>query len=316
MFKWLFGLLTNPRRAAARERAALVDHPTASRAAVADNDAAPPEMSAMAREFLGELVAKEEARELNEFSADGQLFLSAVVELISENRIEIPLLPQAALEIPRLLEKPDVGIPQLAAVLEQDPSLSVAVLRVANSAAFGSAHETASLRQAIVRLGLHRLRALLVTAHLESKVLHAGVFQEEARWLTTLSRAMAEVAVSLAPALSTAPDVLFTKGMLWHLEHLLVLTTVSTASARQRRRLAPEAEVLQEAFFRFGPTLRELAARAWDLRPLLIDAPDSYMSLCMIQIRRRVVAKWCGLGLPEELAGLPEDRLHLALERV
>lgn len=56
----------------------------------------------------------------------------------------------------------DAGMDSLAAVIEEDPAITTRVLRIANSAFFGSA--TGSVRQAITYLGLINVRNIVLTS--------------------------------------------------------------------------------------------------------------------------------------------------------
>ncbi len=56
------------------------------------------------------------------------------------------------------LNKPDVGVRELEAILKGDPAITYRVLRSINSAAFGIRQEIRSIRQALILLGTGRIR--------------------------------------------------------------------------------------------------------------------------------------------------------------
>lgn len=76
----------------------------------------------------------------------------------------IPALPTAATRMMVLLRDPDVDINEIIRTIEYDPGLTSNVLRLANSAYFGSPRTITSLREAIVRLGLNRIFQLVITS--------------------------------------------------------------------------------------------------------------------------------------------------------
>jgi HD-like signal output (HDOD) protein len=61
--------------------------------------------------------------------------------------------PAVVQRVMEYVRRPDFEIRQLQMMIEEDPSLSAKVLRVANSAAFAGAQPVASIRDAAVRLG-------------------------------------------------------------------------------------------------------------------------------------------------------------------
>jgi len=246
---------------------------------------------------------------LDDLGPDDRLFLSGVLRLVRERRLEIPVLPHAAIEVSRLLAHGDPSIGRYVEVLEKDPGLSVEVLRTANSAFYGFRRPARGLREAVVRLGLHPVRGLLVMAHLRSRVLRGGPFQEQAGWLNDLSLALARVFRKLAPDLGMDPDEASTRGLLFHVEHFVILGALGVIQTVARRPLNPSNHALAEAFRRCGTGVRELAADAWQL-PMLRPDPD--LDLRLRAVRRAVVRSWLGQA-GAEVPGVDPDRLSEVL---
>lgn len=66
---------------------------------------------------------------------------------------------QACLQLMSLLADPDVRVPDVVLALQADPSLTVKVLQVANSAAAGLTRRPGSVQEAVVQVGLQTLQA-------------------------------------------------------------------------------------------------------------------------------------------------------------
>jgi HD-like signal output (HDOD) protein len=77
----------------------------------------------------------------------------------------LPSLPATYLQLERATEDPNVSIGDIADIVEQDPAMSVKVLQLVNSAYFGLAQKTESIRKAVTYLGVENLKGLLVAAH-------------------------------------------------------------------------------------------------------------------------------------------------------
>jgi diguanylate cyclase (GGDEF)-like protein len=72
----------------------------------------------------------------------------------------LPSLPAVALEVIDLVQRPDIGVEDLAKAIGNDPALSAKVLRTVNSSFYAQARTISTIEQAIVILGLNSVRTL------------------------------------------------------------------------------------------------------------------------------------------------------------
>jgi HD-like signal output (HDOD) protein len=236
---------------------------------------------------------------------------------LQENTLEVPVLPNTAIEISRLLASPTSHLGDFVEAIESDPSLSVSVLRTANSAFYALSTPTNSLRDAVFRIGLSQLRTIVILSHLEGKVLQTGLFENEVLWLSDLSLSLAHLGQMLAPELSLEPSVAFTRGTLWHLEHFLIMGTLAEVARQRRVNRHPSPSCLHEAFFRFGPKIRELAARIWQLDELLTSVEkEDEVAFRYRQLQHALIAARTGTSRPQDLDWIPSERLSAAVARV
>lgn len=161
---------------------------------------------------------------------------------ISENK-------QSVLQLLSALHDPDVPIEKVERMIARDTLLSFKLLRLVNSAAFGLPRSVESLRQAIMLLGLQKLRNwvnLLALSNLSGKPHELSV--------AALTRArMCEMIASHIDKRSR-PDSYFTVGLLSTLDAFLdspledLLKNLSLSEALNQAMLAhsgPEGMVLQ-----------------------------------------------------------------------
>lgn len=73
---------------------------------------------------------------------------------------QLPPMPQVAARVLELINDPDSSPEDLHEVIEADPALASAVLRLVNSALFGVDHKVTSVGSAILMIGFLRLRSL------------------------------------------------------------------------------------------------------------------------------------------------------------
>ncbi|MEO8705343.1 MAG: HDOD domain-containing protein [Kofleriaceae bacterium] len=90
----------------------------------------------------------------------GETLRGIILQRIAANRLVLPTLPKATNSALAALRKPDANLAHIAAMLEEDPLIAPQLLRVASSAVYGGT-TVPSVAQAVVRLGVRRLRSLL-----------------------------------------------------------------------------------------------------------------------------------------------------------
>ena len=79
-----------------------------------------------------------------------------------DNISNLPTIPKTGMRIIKLAADPDVSIEELSAAIQQDPSLAVRLLKVANSPFCGASRHIDSLQLAIVILGLKEVQNIIL----------------------------------------------------------------------------------------------------------------------------------------------------------
>lgn len=87
---------------------------------------------------------------------------------------EFATLPTVAMKVLQLLENDDVSISEISKIIEADPSLTLKLLRVANSPIYGIKQHISSIHQAIITLGLNRLTNIVIGVSIFSRLLIKG----------------------------------------------------------------------------------------------------------------------------------------------
>lgn len=76
---------------------------------------------------------------------------------------DLASLPAIAQQVLIIANKPDASIDEMQSVIEQDPALTIRILKTVNSAYYGLQNEIADLKSAIVHLGITPVRNLAMT---------------------------------------------------------------------------------------------------------------------------------------------------------
>lgn len=89
-------------------------------------------------------------------------------ERIVERIDTLPPVPAAMSRLARTLANPDADTKEIVEIIQYEPGLTAGVLKMANSAYFGSVQSIGSLRQAVTRLGLDQIFRLVVISSVQS----------------------------------------------------------------------------------------------------------------------------------------------------
>lgn len=94
----------------------------------------------------------------------------SIVQKLIETQ-EFATLPPVAAKVLKLLENDSISVNELSAVIETDATLTLKLLRVANSPLYAMKTEVHSIHQAILTLGLNRLTNIVLGVSIFSKFL-------------------------------------------------------------------------------------------------------------------------------------------------
>jgi serine/threonine-protein kinase len=102
-----------------------------------------------------------EAAEKEQSVRAADKLLEILVKRLQDNTLQLPSLPKVALKCLELLRNPDTKFSELVVVVQDDPLTSARILKVVNSALYGSRSRISTLEAATSRLGFNPLRTLL-----------------------------------------------------------------------------------------------------------------------------------------------------------
>ena len=128
----------------------------------------------------------------------------------------LPPFPAIAHRILALASQEDVSTRQVGDLIKMDPSFSAELLRFANSALFGARREVTSLSQAIIFLGMDRVKSMATFVALHNMV-RSSVRIKALRKVWIHSLVTAFIAEEAARAARIARDAAYTTGLLHNL---------------------------------------------------------------------------------------------------
>jgi HD-like signal output (HDOD) protein len=135
--------------------------------------------------------------------------------------VNLPSLPTLLMEALQYTDD-NQSLTNFADKISQDPPMVVRILRIANSPFYGMSREISSLRQAIVLLGLNRVRDMLLGVCF-SKMLPVRHKDFDYPLFLHHSMAVADCARQLAIYTGICQDIAFTAGLLHNIGLLVIV---------------------------------------------------------------------------------------------
>ncbi len=132
----------------------------------------------------------------------------------------LPSLPKVVQELMIAFDKPDPDVNHIAKLIGSDPTLAVKILKVANSAFFRRSRSISSLKDAVVFMGLHTVRLLVMSAGMVGAVRFIDRDSRTQFWRYSLNTAAG--ARYFARRLQMDPDSAFTAGLIHAIGHPLM----------------------------------------------------------------------------------------------
>ena len=147
-----------------------------------------------------------------------------ILEEIVEVTRDFPAPPLILTRILELTSQPDVAIEKIEKVLSSDAAMAAKVLKLSNSAFYGRSRNIASIREAIVLLGIHTIRSLVVASGTHSLYSSGAGMRElkEKMWEHSLASAVfSKMLVSRQR--NHPPEEAFLAGLLHDIGKLVLL---------------------------------------------------------------------------------------------
>ncbi|MBU1249195.1 MAG: HDOD domain-containing protein [Proteobacteria bacterium] len=130
---------------------------------------------------------------------------------------QIAPLPQAALQLMRVIENPDHSVMDIVRVCESDPALTTNILKVVNSAAFGLRQPVATLERAVSFLGNKMVGSIALSVSLGKAYDQDLSGYESERgmlWKHSVCAAIAARELAMLAKFPVEPQVAYIAGLL------------------------------------------------------------------------------------------------------
>ena len=176
----------------------------------------------------------------------------------------LPSLSPVALKLVELASDEKCSADDLVRLIEKDPPLVVRLLKLANSAFFGSVHHITRLNQAVIKIGFHRLRIMALSISLRDTfpMGKVGPLNYEKFWRNSLYRAT--IAKHLADyTKKTNPEDAFICGLILEMGLLIFFDLfIKGKDEDVTLELEPFGDLLEWEKSRYGLNHRQIGEAA------------------------------------------------------
>lgn len=211
--------------------------------------------AAVLRAFFAELDALPEVSAPGEASALGQSrrFLTRLMRMLGEAQLALPVFPDVACRLDRLLRGPSPAVTEVAALVRRDPDLVRRVWQGARSAHY--ARGAGSLDSAIARMGYDELWRMAMGACLHAPVFKVGRYQRRIELLRQHGLVASQIAHWLSAG--TVPEA--SLAALLHKAGVLMILRCLPAGE------LPDPRLVERVVRHHHPSVGMLMAHAWGL---------------------------------------------------
>jgi len=207
-------------------------------------------------------------------SAQGQQLAAHLEQILSNKKIEVPMLPDVASRVLALSNDPDSDAAQLANLIQGDQALAGHVMQIANSAAYTPNSSLVSLQQAIARLGMSLITEISIAASLNAKLFKAPGFEGRISeiWFHALCTAMWGKEVARVSKQNV--EASFLCGLLHSIGRPVILQELSEYACEHDISISQDEALLLEQYFhiKFG----EVIVQKWGMPIIVLESVQYY----------------------------------------
>lgn len=207
-------------------------------------------------------------------SALSKALRDEICHRIESGELQLPMLPEVARKLLSEEFRERATAREMGDLIHRDQTLAGNILRVANSAAFSAGVPIVSLQQAVVRMGLERIRELTMAVVLESGIFQVPVAKDRVLAMWKHSASAGAFAKEVARVRRANVEGAFLCGLFHDLGKPVVLLALFEATKHQGEH--PTEEIQAAAVKELHVPAGHILAKRWSLPESVGDAIASH----------------------------------------
>ena len=194
---------------------------------------------------------------------DQEDMVETLMACINAPDYQPPTLPTVATDLMRLSQQSDVEIDDVVALLEQDSMIAGRILKLVQSPIYSGASPLASLRDALMRLGLNTLRDIVMEIAMNLKVFRSDDYADTMELLRKHSSATAQLSKMVSKHTEVDAEFGFLAGLLHDVG--IAGTLLALSERKGARKTPPDLISIWPAVDRVHQHAGALMAERWEL---------------------------------------------------
>jgi HD-like signal output (HDOD) protein len=172
-----------------------------------------------------------------------------------------PRLPDVAVQVLELSQKPEATFEQFTRLLERDALLTGQVMKLVQSPLYAGQTAVRTLQQALARIGIKNLRDIVLQAALHMRVFRCDAYRDAMDRLRRHSSATGQLCRIVCRYTALEAEYAFLCGLLHDVGIAAVLIALAESSAKK----APELLAIWPSVERVHPAAARKMAQLWQL---------------------------------------------------
>jgi putative nucleotidyltransferase with HDIG domain len=210
-----------------------------------------------------------------------QSIKAEVARRITNENMDVPMLPAVAADAMALIKNPKAGINDVSGIIEKDQYLAARLIKIANSPLYRSMYEVTNITRAVSLIGLRGVTELIFTLSIKGAIFTSEVFAERMERLWQHSVGCAFLAQEIGRTHGGNAENFFLMGLLHDIGKPMIIDTVTKLVQRQSGKFPSDVvtvELVEEIMNEFHVRVGGLIGNKWAFPENLMNAINSHHS--------------------------------------
>ncbi|BBM85001.1 HDOD domain-containing protein [Candidatus Uabimicrobium amorphum] len=191
--------------------------------------------------------------------------VSQFEDFTNEQDFKIPTIPQNTLKLLDLLNSPNSSTEEIEQVVSLDPAIAGEILKVSNSALYGSRIEVTSIKLAITRLGRRKLRTILFAISIKISFIKDQAYRKQLTRIWEKSLFCAFVCSTLAKKSKKDEEEYFLVGLMHNIGQLVIVSALQNFCEKIQSDFCIEEDLLEMLFAAHEHKLGKRLLNIWKI---------------------------------------------------
>lgn len=198
-------------------------------------------------------------------------FIEHLVNLVDQEKFELPVLPDVAMRIIALSYNKNAEFIDYVNLIKTDQVLALKLLEIANSPLYRGLRQIHDLNLAISRIGINGLKDMVMTLSMKTKVFNHKHYKEkvESVWQTSLLTAM--LAAGMANLFNVDPSKAYTMGLVHDIGQIVVYNSINSFRKFYQIKEWPDPFFVHRVSMSFHQQLSAFTLNKWNFDDEIID---------------------------------------------